>query len=413
MRIKSSKRQSSFSVAEKLVLVLLLLSFAGFNDYSIPLILLAFLVLVFIKQRLNIPVGIIPPLLLTIGMFFSLRSLAFSSITLKLVWPAAYLLGYEMMRGSRATTQDFETREKRINVCILIATTGFLIHLLLNLWINYQTGGLGLGRDTIDFWTKSVIVATGQAGLACIPMGWCVAYLFNTKKLISKIGVLAVMVVMLYYNLTLASRTIIYSMLVLFGVSLLFLLVQNKDSGPKSSVVMTLTIVALVIIVVYVGNFWGVRTLVENSILMERLTGGSASDVINDTRWHRKMQFLRLMPQHLTGGSGIRRAVGGYAHDILLDTYDAYGPLAFVAVIAILWDSIAKALRLLKLPTVSSDTKRTVLCIYVSCLIVFTVEPVLQGLPWLLMSYCFIHGMITGYITKKESTRKIEQNENA
>ena len=410
MRIKHSEQHNVFSIIEKLILFPLLLSFVGFYNYSIPLILVAFLLLCLLKTRLHITVGVIPPILLTVGMFLNSSGGDLSVAAINLVWPAAYWLGFEMMRESQSSYPDWEKREKKLEFCVQIAAIGFFVHLVLNLVTNRHNSDMG--RNTLDFWTQNATAATGQAGLACVPMGWCVASLFKDRKLISKLPILTGMTIMLYYNLTLASRTMVYSVLILLVVSLSCLMEQNRSATQKVRVIGSLTIIVILITVIYIFNMWGVRTLIEESVLMERLMGDNQLSISEDSRWTRKLQYLQLMPHYSAGNREIRKVVGGYAHDILLDTYDTNGILAFVAIIAILWDSIAKLIRFFKLQTVSSNTKRMILNIYVACVITFSVEPILEGLPWLLATYCFLHGMVTSFTKHTAYKRQIVQSTN-
>ena len=107
------------------------------------------------------------------------------------------------------------------------------------------------------------------------------------------------------------------------------------------------------------------------------------------------------MPQYLFGGGYIHETVGGYAHDVFLDTYDEAGIFSLIAVIAVVLNAISKLWKLIKTPQISSNLKLLLLCIYVAILIEFIVEPILDGMPWLLMIFCFFNGMIAAIVQRK------------
>ena len=104
------------------------------------------------------------------------------------------------------------------------------------------------------------------------------------------------------------------------------------------------------------------------------------------------------MPQHLLGGGHIFAETGSYAHDVLLDTYDEAGVFALVAAIAIVWDAASKMRKMLRNTLAGYNLKITVLCIYAAIFIEFAVEPIIAGMPWLLMIFCFTNGMVTAYV---------------
>ena len=94
------------------------------------------------------------------------------------------------------------------------------------------------------------------------------------------------------------------------------------------------------------------------------------------------------------GGLNMRRKYG-YAHDLLLDGYDEYGLLALILMIVILVAGIVQLYKVLRCDTISKELKLTLLLIYVAVLLEFTVEPILEGMPWLFSCYCLINGCMS------------------
>lgn len=397
--------QRVFSLNEKLVLFLLLLSFVDFFSYSLHLMVIAAIVFWMLNRRIYLINSLVPAILLTVSMILSgtLTVTSPTSWMIHLVWPMATIAGFGMIYVSR----DIADAEKRLNTCIGIAAIGFFAHLMLNLYAN--AGRDDLGRNTLDFWSKEVYAATGQAGLACVPMAWCVASFLKEKKFSRRFWSVVAILAMLYYNLTLGSRTMIYSLFIVFAVAIFYLLKREEYNKKKTTTFFVTVGIVIAVLIAYNTDAWGVRSLIEESTLFERLLGDQSLKLGEDARWSSKLAYLKLMPQYLTGGNHIYRLVGSYAHDVLLDTYDQYGLLALVAVVALLWDAISKLLKLLRSKQLQEGAKITLLCVYITVLLTFAVEPVLEGMPWLMMSFCFIYGMVAA-LTKKACSASAKPN---
>lgn len=402
------KRERLFSSSEQLVLVALLMSFMDFHLYSLHIMVIAFVLWCIVKGRLCLVNGVVPPLLLTIALLFFWQGDFFSPTAWmkRFVWPAAFLLGYNLVQPA-VGSDDMGKMEKKTQALFMLAAAGFFIHLLLNLFLSF--GQEIDNRNTIDFWTGKNRAATGQAGLMCVPLAWCVACISTQKGLKTILPASMALVAMLYYNLILGSRTIVIAVIVVAFVAF-FYAIGNRTNGKKTRRTLISVISwSVVVAMLYINDIGGVRTLVEGSILGNRLPDTSLLALIKEDRWSAKLRYLELMPQYMFGGNNIRRIVGIYAHDILLDTYDEASVFAFLAIIAILWDAASKMLHFMKCGNFGRDTKATVLCIYVMVFLEFAVEPVFAGMPWLLMVFCFFHGIVTCLL--KNASRIREGNQ--
>ena len=132
------------------------------------------------NRRLYIdPVPVVSLLALAISWFaFSPESTTSIFAPIK---SFAYLLCYVM--GASLLTDDREyekgkTPYKLFYMVILSIGAGMMIHYMLNWLTNLNS----TERNTMDFWTKSIIVATGQAALACVPLGLAIACIFFQNK---------------------------------------------------------------------------------------------------------------------------------------------------------------------------------------------------------------------------------------
>lgn len=384
-----------FSVSEIVVMLILLFAFMDFRLYSMHLMILAFLLCGLIKGRVRVANSVFPLVILSISLilFKDGNILSPTAWALRLVWPSAFLLGYNLMIPAVPNEEEWGNLQKKVLLYYTIAAVGFFIHILLNIYANW--GENDIYRNTVDFWTGKSRAATGQAGLMCIPMAWCIAYILGEHSWEKKISAVFAIAIMMYYNLMLGSRTVVLSAMLVSCIALLCVLLGKENNKKKFRIVVVMMTIVVVVLFLFQLDIGGIRTMLEESTLSERLTGGDFTMITGDSRWKAKMEFLKQMPVHLFGGGNIRRSVGRHAHDVLLDTYDEASVFAFLAVIALLWDSISKLIRLIKCPQIMASTKVMIICVFIIIMIEFCLEPILIGMPWLLMAFCFFHGIIT------------------
>lgn len=398
MRIERAGRERLFSVGEKILIFILLLSFLDFQLYGMHFMIIAFVVYCFLNGRLCITNGVVPPMILSVSLllFWELAFSDSTTIVKCFVWPTAFLLGYGMTIPASYDPKSVEKTERKAGILIVVAVFGLFSHYALNMLINLEQQDLG--RNTIDIWSGESRAATGQAALACIPMGWCIAAIVKKSTLKRKVPAIITLLVILYYNLTLSTRLLIIMLPILVAVALIYLLANGTRDKKKTHTLLTIIFIGIVFLFAYSLNLWGFQDTIDNSLLSERFSGNEGMQIDEDSRWLTKLEYIKRMPQHLWGGSHIFATTGNYAHDVLLDTYDEAGLFALAAVIAILWDAVSKLRHLLKSTHVKFDTKVTVLCIYVAIFMEFMVEPIIAGMPWLLMDFCLFHGIVTGLV---------------
>lgn len=405
MRINRLKRTLQFPIWELALIGMLLLAFMDFKLYSLHLMMFAFVWFVVIRGRIHLPIGVVPLVLFTLALFVFWQGSFFSPTALakRLVWPTAFLLGYNLILPETNNPHSVEKAEDKANIYIFLAAAGFFIHLALNLYVN--VGQVVEDRNTLDFWSMQRRAATGQAALACVPLAWCASSVVKEESFFKKVPAILALSAVMYYNLMLGSRTVIFSFAVVFAAAVIYFINAKATEKKKGRTLLWIAIACILCVLAYRGNVGGIRELVEDSILGNRLMEAGSTQIAQDSRWASKLKYITVMPQYMFGGSNIYQSVGGFAHDVLLDTYDEAGVFAFLAVIALLWDSISKLGRLLKSSQVRFDTKLTLLCIYLSVLIEFTVEPIFAGMPWLLMAFCFFHGIVTRLVRNAAQLR--------
>lgn len=377
---------------EKILLAIVFFSSLDFYGYGMHLMLCAFLCHTFSVQNISVPKGIVPLLLLSISLLlFWQEALQGTTLIMRwLVYPFAYILGFALgtpKKGTAATQNRIEHSAIRI---IIVVALGYFLHLVLNMWINIDTD---VGRDTIDFWTKEIRASTGQASLACIPIATCIAILFGAFSKNAKCLACVGLIMILYYNLTLSTRTIFLLAMLVSVVAIAFSAL-NSGGLQRMKLVLLICCVVLLAIWLYDQDVFGVRSAVESSDFYERFFGKNKQGLDEDSRWDLKQEHLQYAPYYLWGGGYIHRLVGHYAHDLFLDIYDDAGIIALVAVIGMVIGSIKSLKSVLKSNIISLKLKMLLVCVFAALYIDFCIEPIFQGMPDLLMTFCVLYGVV-------------------
>ncbi|MBR6593622.1 MAG: hypothetical protein IKK83_00350 [Clostridia bacterium] len=307
-----------------------------------------------------------------------------------------YLVGYNITAIMEGKAQDFafdEDAAKRTGYFLLISiSAGSFFHYILNFATNYNKF---LGRNTIDIWTGSVMAATGQATLACLMLGLSVAMIFAPKKRSHRwIGAISI-VCMIAYNLVLAGRTLFVVLLVLFAVAILYMRKSLTTKGGKLKLFIGCIMTVLSLAVAYFYNLFGLRSYISQSNFFNRF--GASLDMFaeDSSRASSKWAFIVNSLEYPFGGLKLREQYG-YAHDLLLDGYDEYGLFGFLLLVSVLALGVWELYKFLRFTSYSHELKLAYLCVYVSVLLIFCVEPILAGMPWLFACYCLINGCLTG-----------------
>jgi len=198
------------------------------------------------------------------------------------------------------------------------------------------------------------------------------------------------------YNLVLAGRTMIVLML-LTGV-LAFLAYSYHKKNDLFVIALWMAAIILVIYLIYANNVFHVRTWVEESELYGRFFGEYSSGITDDSRMNNKKIFLSEMFSYPFGGLHLRELADGYAHDILLDTYDEGSIFSLIPMLLYLLTSLSRSLRFVRDRRNPFNVRQCVFCIYAIVFMEFAIEPILQGYGGFFASFCFIDGCVAGVL---------------
>ena len=383
-------------------LSLIFLAALNFIDRYFYCVYLAFFVmLVTPKRRLRFSYSSIFLLGLAISMliFDPDSRNGITSMLKPFIFFIAYTMGLSFLGQENSLEEDYTFTR---NIIYAVAGGAF-VHFALNLVINWGS----LSRNTIDFWTQSVLGATGQACLACICVGIIAAFLFSNVTRKQKLLALGLLAVILVYNLVLAGRTLLSLMIIMCVVAFLYKNVTYKREIIKNTLLLLAAVI--LVLILYNMDFMEIKTSFEQSNFYARFWGEHDEDLFGNIRLESKKIYLQNMLDYPFGGNQIKSQYKRYAHDLYLDTYDESGIFAFSFIVAYMIASIVRLVQCVKSERMTFEMKQLILCVYVVINIQFWLEPIMQGMPWLFASYCIIDGTVS-YLLHKERLIKSEGN---
>jgi hypothetical protein len=334
---------------------------------------------------------------IAILIFYPSATTSFTNMLKPFTFPICYIMGCSILDDR----EKIDRCDDSVRKIIYVIVAGTVTHFFLNMIINIGAEN----RETLDFWSRKVLSATGQATLVCVAIGVIAAFFFSNVGVKKKLIATVLLAIIIVYNLVLAGRTIFVLILILLALAFFYNLRSNNNSKKIKTVLFVALGVCLLIIIYNIDAF-GIKTAFENSNFYDRFTGEYSQELDDDKRLEYKLYYLKEATNYFWGGNNIHNVVGHYAHDLYFDTYDDAGIFALLGVVLYIIASLGRMISCLRSRYLSFNTKQLVLCVYVVINIQFWLEPILQGSPWLLASYCLIDGAVTQLLKKEKDIYK-------
>ena len=383
-KINKPEYDTHFSVAELLVLSLLLL--AAINIYKIEnyLFFAICALLLFLKPRFVLSQKVIAVFLFSfVLMVFRRQSHGtLGTLISTFIFLVCFIIGYCLTERQK----EIGRQSYVFLTMAVILSAGNLLHLVINVVTNLDS----TDRNLIDIWTGSIRSATSQSGLALGAVTVSVAILFADVKKRHKVLAIAMLTVALWCNLYLAGRTLLVILLLCFAAALVYRM--HISPGGRFRIAAWAVVIIAAVVLVFTLDLFGIQEVVLNSNFYNRFFGDYSEEISETGRWDRKWQYLQYVLDYPFGGRKIHTLVGGYAHDLYLDTYDEAGVLALVTILIVEVQSIRTVLKLLKQEHISTTAKMLALCILTGYHLMFFVEPIIAGMEWLLGNYLILYG---------------------
>lgn len=333
-------------------------------------------------------------------VFFSLSLIVFNAnyqggiadIIKAFYFPFGYLMGISLFIDEQET--DLLSVEKKTRLAIYVVAIGSFVHFCLNMLVNLGR----TNRAVIEFWSREELSATGQATFASLIIAVIAATLFSDTSKKKKGFAIAALVLVILYNLILSGRTLFVLIAVALIVAYFYKSYVKKINIIKTCAILVVSVAVLLSL--YNANAFKMKTTFERSNFYDRFFGGDVTqDIDEDSRMEHKTYYITHLGDSMFGGGHLREAYGHSAHDLYLDTYDESGIFAALLIIFYILASLIRMIQCLKNKRISLETRQLVLCIYLIVNIMFFMEPIIRGMPWLLFSYCFIDGAIAHLLT--------------
>lgn len=325
------------------------------------------------------------------GIFSMMQSMNYVIMYL-IGYNIQFVFGSDNLHKYNSENKFNEEKEKRV---ILSICAGTFTHYILNFLNNINNFNDMLGRNTNDIWTGASMAATLQASLACLMLGLSVALILApTKKIQRYIGFICLFVI-LFYDLILACRTMFVMLFILFFIGIIYVQKELDTRSKKFKFYLGIVTVLLLLAIVYCYNIAGIQDYITQSNLFNRFEPNQNSILADKDRFSNKLTFFINGYKFLFGGLNMRSQFG-YAHDLLLDSFDHYGIFVLILLVCILIYGIKEFFKLIKSNEYSTEFKLTLICIYSAMLIEFCIEPILDGMSWFFGLYCLLNGSIVG-----------------
>lgn len=380
------------------LIILTFLFLAAMNFYAkfFYFVFAAFIMLIFTKQHLKVNIGMIPYILLGSYMAVYNADEGVLSVFRCFAYALCFIIGSNMIlsisNNGLSDNGKFEN-QIRIGYAVLSAIClGSFVHFMLNFAINQQ---FVLGRNTNDIWTGERLSATIQASIACLMCGFGVSMIICPRKKFSRlVGIIAIIGIMAY-NLMLAGRTLLIMIILVLAIGLVYFCLNSERPIHKNNTIIIVISIFVAIALAFTFNIAGVQDYILESNLFSRLDSMKVDGMISGERTRRKILFLQNIWRYPFGGLHMRTQFG-YAHDLLLDAYDEYGFLEVIFLLIILVSGIRNLICFCKNKDISISYRLSFLCVYISILCEFCIEPIFEGIPWLFVCYCLLNGCIYG-----------------
>lgn len=369
--------------------VLLFLISLNYKNASSYLVFLAFFVCMIASAhciRVDFNFFLLILISLCYLIFYPPATDTYKTALKQFLFPMCYFIGLNLFHESKNGELVKKKYDNQIIIAILIVSIGSFSHFLINAAFNFSS----TYRNTVDYWTGSIISATGQALFAILAISVFATWLFSDgkpwKKWISSLGLLAAFV----YNFILAGRTIFILTAIIIVVSFVytkrFLYLSKHISG-----FLILTLVCIAVAVAYINNIFGLRDWILNSNFIKRF---ATMNVMEDSRFALKRVFFSKMFDYPFGGGSLRESANGYAHELFLDAYSDVGIAGYILLVLFVLASGINTIKIAKSKQLLLETRCMVICTFLAINIAFFVEPILQGASWLFYTYCFLSGVV-------------------
>lgn len=316
-----------------------------------------------------------------------------------------FAVGYVICADRKGKCVDYSYK------IILAIALGCGIHIIFNLLINFGTDR----NFTRDFWLyisdkySSYLAATNLGSISTFIYS-LIPFFVITKNLKIKFCGAVLTGLSLIYSFVLGTRSQLIMMIGVIAISMIvYFFEHNKERISQKKFIIRFIaaiIVPIILVTLYTRDFYGIRTFVLNSNLINRLR---ISDEItrgsDETRMYYFVQgVINLFNYPLGGVTAIR-----FYHNCWLDIGRVAG--IFPVCVMLIYNAITffHTVKIFMQNDIREDIRYAVVFIYIGILANFFCEPIMDGYYNLWYRLCIINGMTEGIFyscIKNKKTKK-------
>ncbi len=385
--------------SSKTFFILLFLSCLNINEWG-SLIFIFLCVYTIIKLGLEVPVDPNNYLLCTLlSVICALVSLFYfgTNATVKCInYCGAYIIGYSII--SKAYN-----KVKLIKNCLFSIFAGYSCQIIFVFIYNIYKGQPST-RTLYAVWNDGLISVTLIALLSSVVIGYSFYAFFCSKNIVLIIYSFITLIITAMINILTATRT----PFLLFAIVYLFLILaffKNVHLSVKIKFAFVLLGIAIIAIICYQHDWFGIKTFWLNSALFERF----GEEGVQTGRIEIAKQFISYMLQYPFGGGFARQEIHNYAHNILLEIYDMYGVIPFFITLVIYIEAIRNIILVVKKGK-DVSCNHLLAGLYIAIIIQMFLEPVIEGFPILFYTFLFIHGICNSYIRFSREDKLVNED---
>ena len=272
-------------------------------------------------------------------------------------------------------------------------THGFLNMIEYFRYYGFTSSILGL-RHIPDFWQGGVLTATLQSTfytlIACL-LFYSLVLLINKQRKGLAILIILSIGFSLLATFVMGNRTLIILMLITFFSSvLLYSFLTRKSPKYLAKNIAYIAFAMLGVYLIYTNNLFGIREFVEGSTWYIRF---NIMAINEDPRIQIYQRAAMQMFDFPFGGYKMDLGLS-YAHNLWIDVLYATGLFPFSFLLLFTFETIKNLIRLISFEEVDIEFKILIFSIYTGYFINFMIEPILEGVPYMFLSFCLISGMI-------------------
>lgn len=328
------------------------------------------------------------------ALFYALNSTSGAQyIFIYLLFPPMfYILGKRISLVVRAN-QLF------LLLCFLVFL--FSVSSLTSVLINIMEGGfVQIERSIPMIWNENLVSATIMGSFLTLNM--CIPAILIARPIqfntISKLLLVILFIASLLCTLRLGSRTQLGITMITSMISIFYVFPRQGIKRNVTLVFVLISSIALLLKYSSINLDSDLLTAFAGRVQDSNNTVANAGG--RSERWIKSIEYLFSHPL----GWSVHEF--GFSHNLWFDALRTSSVIAFALLINVTFKSTQIMIRKLKCQTLLLSTKVHILSYFIGFILIFMVEPILDGMTSLFVLFCLFIGMLNGYNNDMNHTLK-------